>query len=353
MQPRSTDYISVVGVPTAKNLPSDHARYSVGSVDETPTNRQAILPNMPEDAEKPPDRNFNIGDIVLDRDADEESAAYVTTLPDATADEWIAYEDEGEEITVAEDNPDYPADAPVVVVVHTTGMHLDLQDWNRYTPLSVDELEEVDTDYPLYYSFPAQRLVRDKKRPHGPEAQRKRTESGEEGDESATEKASASDGPPLTDIQHVGEGRAEELREAGYESVEDVATTDQSAVAEIDGIGETRAGQITASATDLLDEQSDTSEADTADEPEPDTIESRETTEADTDPSAALVALQRYLKSDGMNAGIADDGQSVRVTKAADSYRVSLDGVEGDGPHRSQLEEAVEKVRAATEATEK
>lgn len=217
-------------------------------------------------------RKFNIGDIVLDRDGDEESSAYVTTLPDATAEEWVAYEDEGEEITVAEDNPEYPADAAVVVVVHMTGVHLDLQDWNRYTPLSVDELEEVDTEYPLYYSFPAPRLVRDKKRPHDPEAQRKRAES--EGE--ATETASASDGPMLTDIQHVGDERAEDLREAGYESVGEIAAADQSALAEIDGIGEARAETMNASVTDLLDEQSDGSAADTADEPEPDTTESRE-----------------------------------------------------------------------------
>jgi hypothetical protein len=65
-------------------------------------------------------------------------------------------------------------------------------------------------------------------------------------------------------------------------------------------------------------------------------------------PSAAIVALSRYLNSDGMEATIADDGQSVRVTTADASYRVSLDRAEGDGPHRFQLEEAVEKVRAAT-----
>jgi hypothetical protein len=50
-----------------------------------------------------------------------------------------------------------------------------------------------------------------------------------------------------------------------------------------------------------------------------------------------------------MDAVIADDGQSVRVSAAGDSYRVSLAGVEGDGPHRSELEETVEKVRAATQ----
>jgi hypothetical protein len=318
-------------------------------VGETPTSGQVILSNMPEDAEKPPERKFNIGDIVLDRDDDEESSAYVTTLPDATANEWVAYEDEGEEITVAEDNPNYPSDAPVVVVVHGTSVHFDLPDWNRHTPLSVDELENVNTDYPLCYAFPAPRLVRDQKRPHAPEAQRKRAESGDEGDESATEKASASVGPTLTDIQHVGDGRSDDLRAEGYESVEAVATTNQSMLAEVEGIGETRAAQITASATALLDEQPDGSEPNEADT---DTPESREIPEDDRDPSAGIVALSRFLNGDGIEATIADDGQSVRVSKADDSYRVSLaSGVEGDGPHRSQLEEAVEKVRAATQAT--
>ncbi|EMA56477.1 hypothetical protein [Halococcus thailandensis] len=50
--------------------------------------------------------DFSPGDIVLDRDADEENPAYVATLPDATAKDWVAYEEADEEITVAEDNPD-------------------------------------------------------------------------------------------------------------------------------------------------------------------------------------------------------------------------------------------------------
>ncbi|EMA55355.1 hypothetical protein [Halococcus thailandensis] len=218
------------------------------------------------DAAEATGRKFSVGDIVHDQDADadEQTGAYVTTLPDATAEEWVAYEDkEGTETTVAEDNPDYPVDAPVVVVVHTTDVHYDLPDWNRYTRLSVSELEEADT---LYYGFPAPRLVRDQHRPHAPE-----TQKGESG---------------------------------ANESVE--RTTSGS--------------------------NSDT-EAD-----------------ASSDPSAALVALQRYLETSGMDTTIADDGKSVRVTKANESYRVSLDGVEGDGPHRSQLEEAIEKVRAATQA---
>jgi hypothetical protein len=234
------------------------------------------------DSDQPPATGFNVGDIVFDRESDDDgpSAAYVTTLPDATADEWIAYE----ETTVAEDNPDYSADAPVVVVVYTSAVHYDLPNWNRYTPLSVSEIEEAGA---LYYAFPAPRLVRDQKRPHAPETQRARAESDSD------------------------------------------SASDESEQAEPEGETET-----------LTDEEPSKSEDETT-----------SASPADADPSAAVVALSRFLNSDGMDAAIAADGQSVRVTKADDSYRVSLDsGVEGDGPHRSQLEEAVEKVRAATEA---
>jgi hypothetical protein len=269
--------------------------------------------------------DFSPGDVVLDRDDDNpDPALVVNCVPGATADEWNV---PGEQ-TLAEANPEYPEDASVIVVVFEEKFDDDALEWNREEPIALTAL----TDSPMrHYSFPAPRLVRDGQR--------------------SAERPEESDSPTLTDIQHVGDGRAKDLREDGYESVEDVARANQSALAEIDGIGEARAETMNASATDLLDDQSDGSAADTADEPEPDTTESRETTEADTVPSAVLVALQRYLKSDGMDTTIADDGQSVRVSKADDSYRVSLDGVEGDGPHRSQLEEAVEKVRAATEAS--
>lgn len=226
------------------------------------------------DAAEATGRKFNVGDIVHDQDADadEQTGAYVTTLPDATAEEWVAYEnEEGTETTVAEDNPDYPADAPVVVVVHTTDVHYDLPNWNRYTRSPVNELEEADV---LYYGFPAPRLVRDQHRPHAPETQRGESET----DEPTTETTSASSGDPDTDT-----------------------------------------------------------EADTA-----------------SGPSAALVALQRYLEINGMDVTIAADGDSVRVTTTDDSYRISFDGgVKGDGPQRSKLEEAVERVRAATQATNK
>jgi hypothetical protein len=269
--------------------------------------------------------DFSPGDVVLDRDDDNaDPALVVNCIPGASANDWDVPGDK----TVAEANPDYPEDASVIAVVFEEKFDDDALEWNREKPIPFTELN----DSPMkYYAFPVPRLVRDDQRP---------AESPDE-----------SDSPTLTDIQHVGDERAEDLRAKGYESVEDVATTDQSVLSEVEGIGNTRATQITASANDLLGELSDGSEADAADETEPDTTESQETTEADNNLSAAVVALSRYLDSDGMDGTIADDGRSVRVTNAEHSYRVSLDGVEGDGPHRSQLEEAVEKVRAATQAT--
>jgi hypothetical protein len=269
--------------------------------------------------------DFSPGDVVLDRDDDDaDPALVVNCLPGVSADEWDVPGDQ----TVAEANPDYPADASVIVVVFVEKFDNDALEWHREEPIALTEL----TDTPMkHYSFPAPRLVRDEQRSDG------------------FESPDVSDSATLTDIQHVGEGRADDLREAGYESVVAVATADQSALAEIDGIGETRAGQLTASASDVLDDQPDGSESAAPDETGTDTSESRESSEADTDLSAAVVALSRFLGRDGMEATIADDGQSVRVTKADNSYRVSLDGVEGDGPHRSQLEEAVDKIRAATQ----
>ena len=267
--------------------------------------------------------DFSPGDVVFDRDdAEADPALVVNCIPGASADDWNVLGDQ----TVAETNPDYPADASVIAVVFEEKFDADAIEWNREEPIALTEVNNSPMDY---YSFPAPRLVRDERR--------------------SAERPGKSNSLTLTDIQHVGERRAEDLRAAGYESVGDVATADNSAVAEIDGIGETRAAQLTASASDVLDDQPNGSEPAAPAETGTDTPESREPSEADTDLSAAVVALFRFLDSDGMDTTVADDGQSVRVSTQDESYRVSLDGVEGDGHHRSQLEEAVEKVRAATQ----
>jgi hypothetical protein len=198
--------------------------------------------------------DFSPGDVVLDRDDNNANPALVVNcIPGASADEWDVPGDQ----TVAEANPDYPADASVIAVVFEEDFDDEALEWNREEPIAFMELN----DSPMkYYSFPAPRLVRDEERSTG-------SETAENPDEST-------DTPVLTDIQHVGDGRAEDLREAGYESVGDVATVGKSALAEIDGIGETRAAQLSARASDVLNNQLGASEGDAPDKTEPDTTES-------------------------------------------------------------------------------
>jgi hypothetical protein len=239
-----------------------------GMTEAEPETEAESEPDSEPPSDQPTD-GFNVGDVVHDRDSDEEdpTSAYVATLPDATAEEWTAHD----ETTVAEDNPDYPADARVVVVVFGNTADYQLPDWDRISPLSVSEIEEAGG---RSYSFPAPRLVRDHLSPN-------------------------------------------------------ISAPDTSETAESDTEADSDESEFKSEEAD----QSDQSEAEG---------------ESIAEPSAAIVALQRYLESDGMEADIASDGQSVRATKEGESYRVNVEGVlEGDGPHRFQLEETVEKLRAA------
>lgn len=97
--------------------------------------------------------SFEVGEIVVDGDEDEDlrAPAVVINLPPVEADEWVAYHSDGEEVTVADDNPDYPSDAEVVVV--SFEKTLDDWDgvWNGSDPLPLAEA-------PRFYSFPPHRL---------------------------------------------------------------------------------------------------------------------------------------------------------------------------------------------------
>jgi large subunit ribosomal protein L32e len=55
----------------------------------------------------------------------------------------------------------------------------------------------------------------------------------------------------LTDISGVGEGKAESLRDAGYETVDDVRVASQDDLAEVDGVGMALAARIKADVGDL------------------------------------------------------------------------------------------------------
>lgn len=122
------------------------------------------------------------GDVVLDRDDDNpDPALVVNCIPGASANEWTVPGDQ----TVAEANPDYPEDASVIAVVYEDDFDDDALSWNRWNRKNPIPLTELNDSQIKYYSFPAPRLIRDEHR--------------------SAERADESEGPALTDIQHVGE----------------------------------------------------------------------------------------------------------------------------------------------------
>lgn len=88
-----------------------------------------------------------VGDIVIDRDDDDPNLATVIHRHDDPASEVVARVDQrdGSEVTVADDNPDYPADAPVVSVVFDINVD----------PTAIDP----ETTDRTVYTFPAKRVI--------------------------------------------------------------------------------------------------------------------------------------------------------------------------------------------------
>ena len=98
--------------------------------------------------------HIDIGDLVIDRDTDHSDPAIVVNTPPTTADEWKAYGG----TTVAEDNPEYPADASIIVVAFRNEI-LDEQP-EMVAPDSPIPLEDLNEVGIKHYSFPAPRLRR-------------------------------------------------------------------------------------------------------------------------------------------------------------------------------------------------
>lgn len=157
---------------------------------------------------------------------------------------------------------------------------------------------------------------------------RSQSESQEKNEAGGSEKAveNHSDGdnrPSLTDIQHVGESRADDLHEAGYNSVEDVAASDQSPLTEINGIGGARAETIMENASALLDEPSD----ETMDDPP-----------ADSDESSAGILSTPFGLSDNSpteTAGTSED--SAEAQESADSTEESIEAQDSAETDEGQM----------------
>lgn len=200
----------------------------------------------------------------------------MVNLPSKTANEWIAYRD----TTVAEDNPDYPADASVIVVCFAHELQEAFPDWEGESHLPLDAINRSDISH---YSFPVSRLT------------------------VVASAESASESPP-----------------SDGESAETDTISDE-------------ASSVTASD----EEESDTALGSETDEdvPEPD-----DTPATEADLSESMRALKDRLEEGGMSVEIEPDGEALSVSKLDDSYRVRPGAViEGDGALQARLSSIVDE----------
>ena len=93
--------------------------------------------------------SFDLGDTVLDREDDDPNTATVINCPPVSCDAW----DVGEE-TVADHNPEYDADADVIVVAFDDDLDEAKPEYTGAEPIP---LAEIDV---LTYAFPPGRLAR-------------------------------------------------------------------------------------------------------------------------------------------------------------------------------------------------
>lgn len=237
------------------------------------------------------DQPFRIGDIVHDRDVKRPNDAIVVNIPGVPANEWDVPPIRK---TVAEDNPDYPEDAETVVLVYKGRLRRSEIDWdptdNAGEPLSLTRINDSDISP---YSFPAPRLT-------------------------LIEKADLDD----------------DDEETADETSPDSDTTDMTE----------------STATDNADSDSETP-ADETDEPadaSDETDESPPQSDAPPEPSPALVDLKRHLEDHGLTVELADDNETLIVSKLGQDYRIHADGeVVGDGAFRSRLATTVANAECA------
>ncbi|MFB6198589.1 MAG: hypothetical protein ABEI52_10035, partial [Halobacteriaceae archaeon] len=217
------------------------------------------------------------GDIVHDHEDETPDDAVVVNTPPVPANEWEAPGLDG--TTVADDNPDYPADAPVAIIVYKHHLAEYDSDWLAQEdpdPIPVRQLRE---DNVLTYSFPAPRL--------------ERTESP------SPERADASESSPVAD--------------------EPACTEDH---------------QETEEATESTDTQGD----EAADDSDPVDAQSHSPAPA----SPAVQALKERLEDSDMTVEVESDGQTLRAAKLGEQYRVQPgEVIEGDGALRNRLESVV------------
>jgi hypothetical protein len=105
-----------------------------------------------------PAADLSVGDSVIDSDDDDPDEAIVIDIPaGATLEDW-EYETDSGTATAADGNPNYPADAQLVVIVFRSALAETVPDWQEIEP---EELaEKVDHAGIKQYGFPTGRLER-------------------------------------------------------------------------------------------------------------------------------------------------------------------------------------------------
>jgi hypothetical protein len=184
-----------------------------------------------------------VGAVVVDADdtdPDRDEAVVVNTPPVAL-DDWVAYrDDDGEDVTVAADNPAYDADSEVVVVAFREDLERAHPDW------SPPEALELPAECPTY-AFPPRRLRR----------------IGDLVEEDDTEDAGGSETTPadrLTDAQRALRERLEETSDVAVVADPDdpeaavLAVEKLGATHMIDGDGAVEGGPVADRLADVAEE---------------------------------------------------------------------------------------------------
>lgn len=101
---------------------------------------------------------LSIGDFVVDVDdmGDDRDIARVVNIPGVIAREWDIYQTEnGEQVTVADTNPQYDPDIQVVVCLFVQQLQTHYPEWDGESPLPLDR---VSGDEVTHYAFPVERV---------------------------------------------------------------------------------------------------------------------------------------------------------------------------------------------------
>ena len=245
--------------------------------------------------------DIGIGDLVLDRDTDHSDPAVVVNTPPKTADEWKAYTG----TTVAEDNPEYPADASIIVVAFRNEI-LDEQP-EMVAPDSPIPLEDLNEVGIKHYSFPAPRLRR--------------------GDPETDDFEALED---LDDIDSNSNGTDDES-----------VSTSEDEQANPSETSETDTEPADATATD---QDAGTAEVEDATD-EQDQDQDQELQQQEQELEQELEQLTEFLRDNGIRSEI--DGNVVVAEKLGQSYEITLDGeVNGGGAFQDRLEQLASEYTA-------